>query len=64
MHLYTKAGKPHNSLKAQTSQQCREPELTRGGQAISRLRPTWSASVCNVVASLANLGQEASNHAR
>ena len=64
MHVYTKRGDTRNTLKPSVAPNYREPALTHGGEAIKRLRPTWSASVCNVVASLANLGQEASTHAQ
>ena len=64
MTSYHLAGETRNSHKLSSGSNYREPVLTHGGEAIKRLRPTWSASVCNVVASLANLGQEASTHAR
>lgn len=36
----------------------REPDLTNGGKVIKGRRPQWSASLCNAVAHLANIGQE------
>ena len=40
-----------------------EPALTRGGRAVKRKRPDWSAAVCNVAAELAGIGKEV-RHAR
>ncbi len=53
MTVYHRAGGSRNTLKPS------EPVLTKGGKAIKRKRPHWSAALCNVAAELAGIGQEA-----
>jgi hypothetical protein len=36
-----------------------ETALTRGGKAVKRKRPDWSASLCNAAAELAGIGRGA-----
>lgn len=56
MSIYTKAGAARKTPKIHFQH---EPELTKGGRAIQRRQPDWSASLCNAVAGLAGFSQEA-----
>jgi hypothetical protein len=55
--MYHRASGSRNTLKPSKSAFA-EPALTRGGKAIKRKRPQWSAALCNVAAELAGIGQE------
>lgn len=57
MHTYHRASGSRNA-QVGSKPPHHEPELTRGGRAIKRRRPQWSASLCNVAAELAGLGRE------
>lgn len=58
VHKYTKCVIARNRREAANLCNNNEPELTRGGLVIKRCRPQWSASVCNLKAALAGIGQE------